>query len=298
MGSKTMANFKSAEARSVKTSKKTPVVSRTATVKKMVETKPVPSSKALNQAVVANLDIALKDTTKDTITKAARSAVTKALMAAGGVVSSAPVEPGVVKFFDNDDDRLKEFVVPSVYREAGGSHTTILVYVGRNKAQHIPMDAGGLRVVSTLIATFRGDWRAGTYSAAEAAKKYLAVTHFDIAPRARAALEAIASGGGAAVIKAALDRKLEGDDVPSLPMTGLGAALRDAGKKTGSAKKTPGANLPKGRGIGAWVCEKIIAGVADAEILRLVKAEFPGAKTNAQHLNWYRNKLRREGKLS
>ena len=68
----------------------------------------------------------------------------------------------------------------------------------------------------------------------------------------------------------------------------LAAAAKAAPKKAAAAK---------GPGIGAWVCAQLVAGVKDDKILKEVVAKFPGAKTNAAHLAWYRGKLRREGRL-
>ena len=68
----------------------------------------------------------------------------------------------------------------------------------------------------------------------------------------------------------------------------LSAAAKGAPKKDA---------VSKGPGIGAWVCDQLVAGVKDDKILKEVQAKFPGAKTNAAHLAWYRGKLKREGGL-
>ncbi len=226
------------------------------------------------------------------------------IQARGKVVpaSKAPNDAVPVKddkFFGSRDTRLQELTAPGVYHEAYGSHTTILLYVGRSKVQHVPMSIAGLRVVSTPLKQFRGDWVRASYSPAQAAAKYLAVTLFEVTQRARVALEAVRDGGDEKLVKAVLDQRLPGDepDLPTAPGDSLGAAL---GAIARSAKKPTarGANLPKGRGIGAWVCEQLIMKVADVKILKEVQVKFPGAKTNAAHLAWYRGKLRREGVLT
>ena len=50
------------------------------------------------------------------------------------------------------------------------------------------------------------------------------------------------------------------------------------------------------RGVGAVATEAILAGKTNEEALEVVKAEFPDAKTSVASINWYRNKLRSEGK--
>ncbi len=226
---------------------------------------------------------------------AAIAPTSKAAKAAAIVdAAKATAETKATRFFDGHDDKLVDLLAPGVYREAGGSHTTILLYVGRTKAQHTPMDSAGLRVVSTNVRDFRETWLRAPYPVEKAAEKYLQVGQFDVAARARAALEVVAAGGDAAAIKAALDRKLDIEDVPAAGDLASGLLAAGASKKP----KRGGGNLPKGRGIGAWVCEQLVAKVPDAKILTEVVKLFPGAKTNQAHLMWYRNKLKRDGSLS
>ncbi len=50
------------------------------------------------------------------------------------------------------------------------------------------------------------------------------------------------------------------------------------------------------RGVGTVAVEAILAGRTNEEALAACRKEFPEAKTSAASINWYRNKLRREGK--
>lgn len=199
-------------------------------------------------------------------------------------------------FFDNHDNAQAPLTAPGVYREDGGSRTTILLCIGRTRCYHVPMDATGLAVVKTPVKAFLGTWVSVPYTAKAAAVKYLETSKYFIPlhPRAKAALDAIIAGGNEAAVKRALDHVLPDDAPPAIG--GLADGLRAAAKANGKTKR--GGNLPKGRGIGAWVCEQLIAKVPDAKLLKAVQVKFPGAKTNASHLNWYRNKLKREGALS
>ncbi len=58
-------------------------------------------------------------------------------------------------------------------------------------------------------------------------------------------------------------------------------------------KKTKAA--PK-RGVGTVAIEAITAGKTNEEALEACRKEFPEAKTSLASINWYRNKLRGEGK--
>jgi hypothetical protein len=49
------------------------------------------------------------------------------------------------------------------------------------------------------------------------------------------------------------------------------------------------------RGVGTVAMEHIRAGRTNEETLALVRAEFPEASTSASSINWYRNKLRKDG---
>ena len=50
------------------------------------------------------------------------------------------------------------------------------------------------------------------------------------------------------------------------------------------------------RGVGTAAVEAITAGKTNEETLAAVRKEFPDAKTTLASINWYRNKLRSEGK--
>ena len=250
--------------------------------------RPAPPADALNQAALANLLITTAAPARD-VKLLERSPLTTAVYGAAPAARvNAPKE-----FFGGRDDRLTALTAPGVYRVAAGSHTTILLYVGSAKVRHVPMDAAGLEVVVTEIKRFRAGWVAAPYPVAQAATRYLrAALHLVLTLRARAALEAVASGGDEAAVKLALNRALP---EPEAQLTGdLANGLRAAGRANGGKR---GGNLPKSRGIGAWVCDQLLTKVPDEKILKEVVKKFPGAKTNAAHLAWYRGKLKREGRL-
>jgi hypothetical protein len=62
---------------------------------------------------------------------------------------------------------------------------------------------------------------------------------------------------------------------------------------------TPAADTPavaeKRRTIGDVACEAILAGKTNQEALDAVKGEFPDGNTSLSSINWYRNKLRKDG---
>lgn len=62
------------------------------------------------------------------------------------------------------------------------------------------------------------------------------------------------------------------------------------------AARPPAESKPRGLGIGAFCKEQIQAGVANAEILVQVKAQWPEANTTIASLNWYRNDLKKGSK--
>lgn len=239
-----------------------------------------------------------KKAIKRLATKKARAPAPPAPAALNAELAAAATKIAATPFFNGDDTPLHDLLAPAVYRAAASSHTTILVYVGRTRVRHIPMDAGALVVVTTELKRFRDEWRRTQYPVMTAAEKYLHNARRMLgiervaSERARYVLEAVAGGIDAAPIKAALDRPLS-DASPSSLANGLAAAA----KQPLTAKKKKGATLPKGRGIGAWVCAQLVAKISDAKILAEVTKKFPGAKTNAAHLTWYRNKLRRANQL-
>lgn len=68
-------------------------------------------------------------------------------------------------------------------------------------------------------------------------------------------------------------------------------------KKKGRAKKEKVAKEPKprGRGIGAFCKEKIMEGLSNKEIVDLVQANWPDAKTSTATVAWYRSNLKGQG---
>jgi hypothetical protein len=49
-------------------------------------------------------------------------------------------------------------------------------------------------------------------------------------------------------------------------------------------------------GVGKLAQELILAGGTNEDVFKEVKAKFPEAKTSMASINWYRNKLRSDGK--
>lgn len=64
----------------------------------------------------------------------------------------------------------------------------------------------------------------------------------------------------------------------------------------GSGAAAPAEPAEKRRTIGDVACEAILAGKTNQEALDAVKAEFPDGNTSLSSINWYRNKLRKDGK--
>ena len=60
-------------------------------------------------------------------------------------------------------------------------------------------------------------------------------------------------------------------------------------------KKTKKKTDPK-RGVGTVAIEALLAGKTNEDALAACRKEFPGAKTSLASVNWYRNRLRSEGK--
>lgn len=60
-------------------------------------------------------------------------------------------------------------------------------------------------------------------------------------------------------------------------------------------KKTKKKAAPK-RGVGTVAVEAILVGKTNEEALAACREAFPEAKTSLASINWYRNKLRAEGK--
>lgn len=71
----------------------------------------------------------------------------------------------------------------------------------------------------------------------------------------------------------------------------------DQKKAEGSAK---GAAIQKAKsqGIGAFCMDLIKAGKNNADVLAAAQKQFPGAKTSASSVAWYRNKLKSDGEIA
>ena len=54
---------------------------------------------------------------------------------------------------------------------------------------------------------------------------------------------------------------------------------------------------PRGKGIGARAMELIIEGKTNEEVIAIVRDEIEGANPTSATIAWYKNKLRKEGKL-
>lgn len=83
------------------------------------------------------------------------------------------------------------------------------------------------------------------------------------------------------------------------PMIAFAAA--DAKSGGGSTKPADKAEAkeekkPK-RGIGTVAMEAILNGASNEEALAAVRKEFPDANTTKASINWYRNKLRKDGTI-
>ncbi|UFK26635.1 hypothetical protein [Roseobacter phage RDJL3] len=76
------------------------------------------------------------------------------------------------------------------------------------------------------------------------------------------------------------------------------------GKPTEAADAKPAAEAkdkePKApkRGVGTVAMEAILNGATNEEALAAVRKEFPDANTTKASINWYRNKLRKDGTVS
>jgi len=98
-----------------------------------------------------------------------------------------------------------------------------------------------------------------------------------------------------------------------LPLIAYAAPDAKSGAKSGAAedKKEPteaaGAKAAKAedkepkapkRGVGTVAMEAILNGATNEEALAAVRKEFPDANTTKASINWYRNKLRKDGATS
>lgn len=74
-------------------------------------------------------------------------------------------------------------------------------------------------------------------------------------------------------------------------------AKKSVKKKTAKKSKKAAAKRERKPGLGSMICDMLVAKKSVKEILRIVKAKFPKAKTNEKCVSWYRSKLVKEGKL-
>lgn len=72
------------------------------------------------------------------------------------------------------------------------------------------------------------------------------------------------------------------------------ALFAPAGEGSASGE-TPVVVAERRRTIGDVACEAIMAGLTNQDALDAVKGEFPDGNTSLSSINWYRNKLRKEG---
>jgi hypothetical protein len=73
-------------------------------------------------------------------------------------------------------------------------------------------------------------------------------------------------------------------------------AGKPAAKAASKPMAKPAASKPRGQGIGAFCMDLIIKKKSNEEVLAAVAKQFPGASTSNSCINWYRNKLKKEGK--
>lgn len=73
-----------------------------------------------------------------------------------------------------------------------------------------------------------------------------------------------------------------------------GKPTEAAGEKVAETKEP---KAPK-RGVGTVAMEAILNGASNEEALAVVRKEFPDANTTKASINWYRNKLRKDGTVS
>ena len=76
------------------------------------------------------------------------------------------------------------------------------------------------------------------------------------------------------------------------PTEAAGAKPAEAAKAEDKEPKAPK------RGVGTVAMEAILNGATNEEALAAVRKEFPDANTTKASINWYRNKLRKDGTTS
>ena len=221
-------------------------------------------------------------------------------------------------FFTQPDQPLGQIVAPSVYRIYPGSSTIIVTQVKEDYVEYIPMDAEGLDVKRSTIHDFRANYVRMPYEPALAAENYLKAAHIACSDRARYILGQIAQGkefdmatdpvSAELSKKRAAKKRAKADEIADSAAKhkqasdAKKASAKKVAKKTAKGASTKPAKEKKegagrGRGIGAFVKEKISAGLEADKIVELVQAKFPGAKTNNAHISWYRARMREAGEL-
>lgn len=81
---------------------------------------------------------------------------------------------------------------------------------------------------------------------------------------------------------------------PDTMASGKPTAAGDAKPTEAKAKAEKEKAEPK-RGVGAVAMEAILNSATNEEALTAVRKEFPDANTTKASINWYRNKLRKDG---
>lgn len=76
------------------------------------------------------------------------------------------------------------------------------------------------------------------------------------------------------------------------------ADAKPAETKAEAKPKEPKEPKEPKRGVGAVAMEAILNGASNEEALAAVRKEFPDANTTKASINWYRNKLRKDGTVS
>ena len=80
------------------------------------------------------------------------------------------------------------------------------------------------------------------------------------------------------------------------PMIAFAAAdAKSGGGGDAKAEDKPKEEKKPKRGVGTVAMEAILNGATNEEALAAVRKEFPDANTTKASINWYRNKLRKDG---
>ena len=90
-----------------------------------------------------------------------------------------------------------------------------------------------------------------------------------------------------------LDEAL-GKPTPSQLKAETSAVIKPKRKESSMSEE----KKPRGKGIGARAIELLLEGKPTAEVIATIKAEIEGAEPTPATIAWYKNKLRKEGKLA